>query len=140
MKVLIDTCVLIDYITHRGSNYQDVVSFIRAASVKKFDGFLSSASATDIYFYLHKSSYGPRLIEADAKKELTSLLSFITLVDCKTFDVILALNSSTHDFEDGVVIEIAKRERMDIIVTQNIEHFKYSSIHTYSPVDFLKIL
>ena len=51
-----------------------------------------------------------------------------------------ALISQTSDYEDAVMIETAKRIGVDAIITDNVKDYKYSSVKTYTPKEFLKVM
>ena len=64
----------------------------------------------------------------------------MSLIDATKEDVINALSFSyTTDFEDDLMIEISKREKIDIIVTRNLNDYSKSSIKVLSPKQFLLI-
>ena len=64
----------------------------------------------------------------------------MSLIDTTKEDVINALSFSyTTDFEDDLMIEISKREKIDIIVTRNLNDYSKSSIKVLSPKQFLLI-
>ena len=55
MKVVVDTCVIIDALQDREPFYKTARELILHVSDKKFTGVLTAKSVTDIYYILRKS-------------------------------------------------------------------------------------
>ena len=59
------------------------------------------------------------------------------ILDTTEDDVRQALMSNMTDYEDAVMVETAKREKMDCIVTRNLADYKQAGIPVYSPREFM---
>lgn len=54
MKVLIDTCVVIDLLQKREPFFDDAHMTFLAAANHQFEGAISAKSVTDIYYLMHR--------------------------------------------------------------------------------------
>ena len=107
-----------------------------AASNLIFDGFVSAKSMTDIFYLSHRLTHD----NAMAKTILGRIATIFDVVDTAGNDVLSAIASNTADFEDAVMIETATREKMNYIVTRNMDDYKLSPIKVLSPDEFIQIL
>ena len=78
--------------------------------------------------------------DKEARKKLSQLLSIVNMLDSMAVDVYDAIPSEVSDFEDAVMIETAKRSKMDCIVTRNQKDYTKSSVTVYAPEKFIEIL
>lgn len=136
MKVLIDTCIAIDFLQKRKPFAEDALRIFRAAASELFAGYITTKSATDIYYIDHRSTHD----KAVSCKKLRSLLTIVGLADSTAIDVFQALSSDLPDFEDAVMVETAKRIGADCIVTRNIKDYMKSNVSAYTPGEFLELL
>ena len=75
-----------------------------------------------------------------AKTILGRIATIFDVVDTAGNDVLSAIASNTADFEDAIMIETATREKMNYIVTRNMDDYKLSPIKVLSPDEFIQIL
>ncbi len=124
MKVLIDTCIIIDALQNREPFCDDAHTIFIAVANNTINGYISAKSLTDIYYLTHKSTHSNEMTR-DIIQKLLSLFSILdtTAMDCKK-----ALMSDITDYEDAVMVETALRENVDFIVTRNIKDYKNSSV------------
>lgn len=136
MRVMIDTCIIVDGIHGREPFCQDASDIFTLAGVGKFDGFATAKSLADIYYLTHKALHS----NEKTRKVIGNLLKILYIVDTTAVDCQNALISDTSDFEDAIMIETAQREKMDCIVTRNTIDYKRSRIPVYSPKEFLALV
>ena len=98
------------------------------------NGFLTAKSLTYLYYLMRRSTHD----DAETRRMLSKLLSVFHLLNTAAIDCQKALLSKVSDFEDAVMIETAKREGMDCIVTRNAKDFAKSAVQVFSPDEFLK--
>ena len=134
MKVLIDTCVVVDLLQKREPFAEAAYRLFQAAAEDRFDGCITAKSATDIYYIMRRHMHD----SAAAREKLNSLLTLIGMLDTAADDVFHAISSPAADFEDAVLMETAARCRMDRIVTRNIRDFRESSVPVCTPEEFLE--
>lgn len=129
MKVLIDTCVIIDALQNRepfSKNAQDI--FLLAAN-RRIDAFITAKSITDIYYLMHRVTHSDK----DTRNVLSRLFVLYGLADTVGTDCRYALSSEVSDYEDAVMIETAVRTQMDAIVTRNTKDYSKSAVPVLTP-------
>ena len=136
MKVLLDTCIAIDFLQKREPFAEDALRIFRAAASELFSGYITAKSATDIFYIDHRGTHN----KAASCQKLRSLLTIVGLADSAAIDVRQTLASELPDFEDAVMVETAKRAAVDCIVTRNQKDYARSSVPVYSPGEFLEYL
>lgn len=128
MKVLFDTCIIIDALQNRAGFSDNAQVLFRSVAEGKIDGYLTAKSFTDIYYLMH-SYFHDRASTLSVMSKLTSLFK---LIDTTASDILLAIASSVSDYEDAVMVESGKRSLMDCIVSRD-GHFKDADIKIHTP-------
>jgi len=136
MRVLVDTCVVIDVLQHREPFWEDSYAAFLAIANHRAEGFLSAKSLTDIYYLTHRATHDDK----ETRKILSTLLIPFDLLDTAGMDCRKAISSDITDFEDAVMVESAVRAGMDCIMTRNLKDYEKSAVPVYSPTDFLQML
>ena len=134
MKVLLDTCIAIDFLQKREPFAEDALRIFRAAASELFSGYITAKSATDIFYIDHRGTHN----KAASCQKLRSLLTIVGLADSAAIDVRQTLASELPDFEDAVMVETALRCGMDCIITRNVIDYEKSQIEIYQPDEFLE--
>ena len=62
------------------------------------------------------------------------------IYDTNAEDCINALHSGVVDYEDAVLAEVAKRNKVDYIITRNEKDYVQSVVKSISPKEFLQKL
>jgi predicted nucleic acid-binding protein len=136
MKVLIDTCIIVDAIQNREPFADDAKAVFRAAANNIFTGCITAKSSTDIYYLTHRCTHSDK----ESRAVLTKLFILFDVVDTAGMDVRHAISSPLNDYEDAVMIETAIREEVDCIVTRNEKDYRDSPIPVYAPAEFMRLL
>ena len=136
MKVLIDTCVIIDLLQKRNPFFDNAYSIFKGLANYRFEGFITAKSVADIYYLMHHFFHDV----AKTRKELNKLFKLFTILDTTELDCKKALQSALSDYEDALMVETSLRCKIDSIVTRNTKDFSKASIKIYSPEDFIKLL
>lgn len=136
MKVLLDTCVIIDFLQDREPFSHTAKKILQAAAMDIFSGYITAKSTSDIYYLTRKCIHN----EKETRSRLSQLLTMIGMLDSMADDVFNAIDSDIPDFEDAIMIETASRSAIDCIVTRNEKDFKHSPVKIYSPDEFIKLL
>ena len=134
MRVLIDTNVIIDALQNRegiakGSEFVVLQAY-------EYDGYVAATSVTDIY-YVQRRYYHNK---EKARENLEKILKLYDIIDITGIDCYSALRNGMNDFEDAVLVESARRNDIDCIVTRDVKDFKNANIAVYTPVEFLRLL
>lgn len=134
MKVLIDTNVLLDYLTKREPYYQDARQIILDCAKNDLDGYVAAHSVVDAYFIMRKA------VPAEKRREyLLQICNITTIVGIDERKLTAALNKPDFkDFEDCLQYECALEFGIDYIITRNVKDFSESSIAAVTPDKFLQ--
>ena len=134
MRALIDTNVLIDYISHREPYYSTAFKIVDACDKSVFDGCIAAHSIPDIYYILRKSH-----TPAERREALRLMCKIFEVESLDKRKLVSALaNESFTDFEDCLQSLSASEFRADYIVTRNPKDFARSGIPAITPDEFLK--
>lgn len=134
MRVLLDTNVLLDAIEVRKEFFDDSSMVVLLAT--EYDGFIAASNVTDIYYIEYKRNHS----KDKTKKIMDKLFKIFDILNTTAEDCHNALRSNISDYEDAVLVESARRNDIDCIVTRNTKDFKNSGVTVYTPMEFLKIL
>lgn len=135
MKVLLDTCIIIDALQSRAPHSEYAQKIFLDVASEKYIGCISAKSVTDIYYLMH------RFFHEDKKTRdvLRKLFFLFNIIDTFGSDCLNAVNSDMSDYEDAVMSETAARNGVDYIVTRNIKDYKKSKVKVLNPKDFLNL-
>ena len=136
MNVLVDTCVILDVFLKREPFIKDSYNFLIQSGDYHVQSYISTKQLADIHHLIKKTIHDERR----TRDYLLYLQQFVTVIDTKVEDALLALESTIHDYEDALLAEIAMRNKVDYIVTRNIKDFKNASVPAILPEKFLKLL
>ncbi|MCR5453152.1 MAG: putative toxin-antitoxin system toxin component, PIN family [Lachnospiraceae bacterium] len=132
MKILLDTCVIIDFLCKR-DGYEASKKVIEYCSKNKC-GYITAKAVCDIYYILHQHYHS----DAETRNKIENLLILFNLLDTTKSDIKEALASETKDYEDAVMIETARNNQADIIVTDNIkDYMQQKDIKVFHPDTFV---
>ena len=135
MKILLDTNILIDWVSHR-ENYQYAREIVYLCASKKIEGCIAAHSVTNMFYILRKN-FGL----AERRTVFDTISRIFTIVPVDVQKLRAAVNNADFkDFEDCLQMECAKEFEAEYIVTRNISDFASSIISAVEPQDFLKRL
>lgn len=136
MKVLMDTCIIIDALQNRQPFCEDAQKIFLLCANDEFEGFLTAKAITDIYYLTHRYLHNDKA----TREIIVKLCKLFSIVDTSSLDIINALSSEVSDFEDAVMIESALRYGTDCIVTRNVKDYSKSSIPVFDLEEFISLL
>ena len=136
MRVLFDTCVVLDALQSREPFREDAEKLFLAVANERISGLLTAKSITDIYYLTHRLTHSDRR----TREILMNLLTLFDLVDTTGNDCRQALLSELSDYEDAVMVEAAVRETLDCIVTRNLHDYRKSACKVLSSSELLELL
>ena len=136
MRVLIDTCVIIDALQNREPFAKDAQTIFLMAANEQFSGYLTAKSVTDIYYLTHRTTHSDQASRAI----LSKLFKLFEPLDTDGIDCRRAIPSPVSYYEDAVMIETAEREEVDCIVTRNLHDYSKSPVKILSPKDFIQAM
>ena len=136
MRVVIDTCVIVDALQSREPFCKDAQSIFLLCANRQFEGFLTAKAITDIYYLTRRQTHS----DNGTRDVLTKLCALFGLLDTTALDVRKAISAEISDFEDAVMVETAVRSGVDCIVTRNIKDYGKAQISLYTPKEFIDYL
>lgn len=132
MKVLIDTNVLIDYMTRREPFFDEAKKIIGLCADNKIKGYIAAHSITDSFYIMRKY---PLDISRTLLNKMCRVMSVVG-IDYER--LIAAINNLRFDdIEDCLQSVCAQSCGAECIITRNSDDFKGSEITAISPSDFL---
>lgn len=132
MKIFLDTNVIIDRIIEREGSYlaNALFSYYNSGSDRLYASFLSVANTAYILRKTHT-----RLKLHDSIKDFLSECCILPMNDMQIYN---ALTCKSPDFEDSLQIMCAEQKECDVILTNNVTHFRgFTDIPVLTPAEFL---
>jgi predicted nucleic acid-binding protein len=136
MRVLIDTCVIIDALQSRTPFAEAAQKIFLYSANKQFEGYITAKASTDIYYLTHRLTHS----DVETRKILSKLYTLFHLLDTTSLDCRKAISSEISDYEDAIMVETAIRSEMDCIVTRNVKDYAKASITVYEPDALIALL
>ncbi|MBE6133602.1 MAG: PIN domain-containing protein [Erysipelotrichaceae bacterium] len=137
MYILVDTNVYLDFLLDRGEQSEIAKRFFINAYISQSKVFLSAMSMRDIG-YIASKQFHSQSKGKEAQAKAYSLCQ--KMIDLSKSDAIEALYSDIKDYEDALLVESAKRELLDLIVTNNIKDYEKAGIPVWTPDYFNQII
>lgn len=132
MRILVDTNILIDWVSRR-DNYQNAREIVYLCASRKVEGCIAAHSVTNMFYILRKN-----LGLSERKTVFDTISRIFTIVPVDEQKLRAAVNNADFkDFEDCLQMECAKEFGAEYIVTRNVSDFENSSINAVEPQDFL---
>lgn len=129
IKIYIDTNIYLNSILDRDKKIsKEVLSFLSEVDVALF---FNDLSIINIHYIIRK-----HFDREYIKNELKTIQNEHNLVSIDKEIIEDALDSEFKDFEDAVQYYCAKRVGAELIITDNIKDYKYSTIRVISAKDF----
>ncbi len=134
LRVLLDTNVVLDWLLDRKPWSDDALPLWQARDTGRIITYISASAVTDIFYIARRQVGGVAALGSIDQ----SLALEIVPIDKETLLRARALPGS--DFEDNVAIACAEAERLDFIITRNIDDFRHSPVPAIEPLALLPYL
>lgn len=132
MRLLVDTNVFLDFFLKR-DNVLEVKKFFIDAIKHKDQIYVTSISLRDIEYIAHKVSHDKSI----SKRVISETYSMCTkVVSITADDAISSIYSDIDDYEDSLIVEAAKREMANAIITSNKKDFRNSGFPLFTPKEY----
>lgn len=128
MNLLLDTCVLIDYLGRREPFFSDACRIIAAGYFGDAKLWVPGPSFKDAFYILGRQG-DPAAIQ----RAFIKVAEVVTPVSLPPEDHVRAARLQWDDYEDCLVALCAERARADYLVTHDASGFARSSVPTLSP-------
>ncbi len=134
MAVLIDTNILLNYITNREDKYRnESIRIVELCALGKLNGYIAFHTLSTLWYVLRKKSSKER------RNNLRDICTIFSVACASQADIIDAIEKdSFEDFEDCLQDKCAKEAGADYIITVNEKDFVNSEIEAINPCEFLK--
>ena len=118
-KLFLDTNVILDAITLRDNSYQPSKELLRYIVSGNAKGYICAKQITDLH-YIFRKYYSDKKLAQVKIKDITDLFEILPLLKG---DILACLNKQSIDLEVAILCEVAKVNKVNIIVTNNPKHF-----------------
>ncbi|GHB69474.1 PIN domain-containing protein [Persicitalea jodogahamensis] len=133
-KVLIDTDVVIDYLTERVPFDKFAIRIFALCETKVIEGHLTPVIVANAHYILRRKNSRDVVVE-----KLKQLLSIVEILEMSRMTVLDALNSDFTDFEDSLQYFAAvQSKKIGIILTRNVKDYRKSKIRVMTPEAYLE--
>ena len=128
MKIVLDTKVFLDYLLSR-ENANKVKEILFLCRYGKHQIYTTPIALRDIGYVIHKITHN----KADSKRAQLAVCEMVNdILPVTGSDASNSLRSEIDDYEDALMVECAKREKMDAIITSNIKDFLKADMPIYT--------
>jgi len=132
MVVLIDTNVIIDFLTTREPFFVSSSRVIEKCATGKLAGYIAFHSIPNLWYILRK------VPEEKRRKWLVDICGLLKVVGVNHDEVLRAIKLTRFkDFEDCLQDRCAKSVGAKYIITRNVADFSESEVPAILPEDFL---
>lgn len=137
MDILIDTNVILNFITRREDKYLDAsIQTMLLCASGRCKGYVAFHTIPTIWYILRKAKP-----EQEVRSALQSLCDILTVAGASHSQVVQAvLNQNFKDFEDCLQDECASAVNAHYIVTCNVRDFGNSKTKAVTPEEFLSVI
>ena len=129
MNVLIDTNIMLDFLTERAPFFENADRIMQMCQKRQISGFIAAHSVMNVFFILRK--------EYSVKERRDMLMDFMKLVSVVGIDsnnIQKALKREDFsDVEDCLQDECALICKADYIITRNVDDYKHSLVPAIEP-------
>ncbi len=131
-KVLLDTNVIIDYLSKRNGFFGAAKKIMLACYDGRLDGYITALSIANTVYILRK-----QMLLEKIKYSLVRMCQFLEIVELDRFQTFEALQDTDfNDFEDCLQYQCATSADVDYIITRDPKGFEHSDIPVLSPEEF----
>lgn len=133
MVVLIDTNVLLNYITNREDKYLDEsIRIVELCAMGKINGYIAFHTLSTLWYVLRKKR------DKERRENLRDICTIFSVVSASQAEIMDAIEKDSFtDFEDCLQDKCAKEAGADFIITVNEKDFANSEIEAINPCNFL---
>ena len=136
MVVLIDTNILLNYLTNREDDYlEQSIKIVEMCAIGECIGYIAFHTLSTLWYVLRKRS------DKERRENLRDICEIFTVASASQNEILDAIdNNSFSDFEDCLQDKCAKEVGADYIITCNAKDFENSEVPEVNPKEFLKMI
>jgi len=132
-KVFLDADVILDLLTQREPHFEPAAALFLRIQDKELTACTSPVVIANIFYILSKHLGREKAIQAIRK-----LRSLVSVLNCGERVIDLALASDFTDFEDAIQHCTALENKMDMLITRNVQDYKKAAITVLTPLEYMK--
>ena len=134
MRILVDTNVVIDWLTRREPFHRDAEHIMAGCMAGDIEGHLTAHMLPDLFYILRKD-----LSVRERKALLLLLCEHFQIIPEDESTIVRTLEDGRFDdLEDGLQMRCASDRELDYIVTRNTRDFQASTIPVLPPAEFIE--
>jgi len=136
MRIIVDTCIVIDAVQKRLPFYEDAKELFELVQNEKVEGCITVKALTDVHYVIKHCVHD----EIKTRIIVDNICQLLTVLDSKKDELNKALESEIKDFEDALMYETAYANEVSCIVTRNLKDFEKEKdpIAVMTPREFVK--
>jgi predicted nucleic acid-binding protein len=138
MKVLLDTNIIVDFLSERQPHFDLSDKVIRECLDGQATGYMATHTANDIFYIVQKSNRD--LSSKELVKAIVMCAKMFETVNLTAADIEAASVLRFDDFEDALINQCAVKAKVDYIITRNAKDFINSTVAAIEPAHFLEKL
>lgn len=136
MRLLVDTNVFLDYLLQRDDDCKHALRFFIWCRENKNQTYITSMSLRDIEYFVMKHVHD----KAKTNKILSDIYSLCSKVIGVSADAAInAIYEDYKDYEDELMIQTAKEELLDAVITNNIKDYENRGIPVFTPEQIVSL-
>lgn len=133
-NVLLDTNILLDFVTEHRPESQEACELLRRALGGGAHAIISATSLKDFYYILRKE-----MSDEVCRDWIQAFVRGFTVEQLDVEACVVALESNEPDYEDGCIRAIAERAGVDFIITHDKKAFARSYVKAYTAREYLEL-
>lgn len=137
-RMLLDTNVVIDYLSVRAPHYDAARLVMLGGRVGEFDLWITASQFTDLVYIL--SDGGKARLMSRTLERLRGLRTFVDVCPVGAREVDRMLASSWRDPEDALLFEAALAVKADFLLSRNRQDFESEAVRVVDCPTFFEIL
>ena len=136
MVVLIDTNILLNYLTNREDAYlEQSIRIVEMGAKGECMGYIAFHTLSTVWYVLRRRS------DKERRQNLRDICEIFTVASASQREILDAINKdSFSDFEDCLQDKCAKEIGADCIITCNTKDFENSEVPAVNPKEFLSMM
>lgn len=128
-KALIDSNIFVDFMFHRQPFYNDSEKVISLCENRIIKGYVTTSMLMDLHYIFKKLSHS----NSTANTAISEIMKCFEVIDVEKSDIVTSITNNRKDFEDGVIESCSINNRIDYIITRNVDDFDGKEIEVLSP-------
>ena len=137
MVVLLDTNVILNYMTNRDDRFRmESEQIMRLCAAKRIDGYMAFHSLSTLWYVMRKECP-----DAERRRQLKNVCKILTVAGAEQSAILDAIDKEAfQDFEDCLQDKCAAGVHADYLITCNIKDYAQAETKAVTPAEFLLLI